>query len=101
MAPISKTLRSEADHNSSLLGALDMGGASTQITFVPELKSSLIDGYKESVLLYGIEYSVYTYSYQCYGMQEAYRRLLALLVKVSLLTDWLNVLYAYSFIIWR
>jgi len=59
-----------------------MGGASTQITFVPEYPAKIPRGYNESVRLYGTEYEMYTYSYQCYGLNEAYRRYLAHLVKV-------------------
>lgn len=60
-----------------------MGGASTQITYVPEHADSLHHGYNATVSLYGTEYSVYTQSYQCYGLNEAYRRYLAQLVMVS------------------
>ncbi|EMP29482.1 60S ribosomal protein L14 [Chelonia mydas] len=35
------------------------------------------------VQLYGYEYSVYTHSFQCYGRDEAEKRLLALLVQVG------------------
>jgi len=65
------------------LGALDMGGASTQITFVPENPSKIPSGYNQSAQLYGTQYEMYTYSYQCYGLNEAYRRYLAHLVQVS------------------
>lgn len=60
-----------------------MGGASTQITYVPEHANSLHFGYNATVSLYGTEYSVYTHSYQCYGLNEANRRYLAQLVMVS------------------
>jgi len=65
------------------LGALDMGGASTQITFVPEKPAKIERGYNQSVQLYGVHYEMYSYSYQCYGLNEAYRRYLAHLVQVS------------------
>jgi len=59
-----------------------MGGASTEITFVPEDPSSMDRHYRHSVKLHGWDYEVYSYSYQCYGLNEAYRRYLAYLVKV-------------------
>ena len=60
------------------LGALDLGGASTQITFVPQNKSSATERFR----LYGKDYPVYTKSYLCYGLTEIYRRFLAQLAKV-------------------
>ena len=59
-------------------GALDLGGASTQITFVPQNKSLATKHFK----LYGKDYPVYTKSYLCYGLTEIYRRFLAQLAKV-------------------
>ena len=64
-------------------GALDLGGASTQITFVPEKKDELKPEYYENLLLYGQSYDVYTHSYLCYGANEAQRKLEAELVKVG------------------
>ncbi|XP_066094962.1 ectonucleoside triphosphate diphosphohydrolase 1 [Saccopteryx bilineata] len=52
-------------------GALDLGGASTQITFVPQ--NQTIES-PESALyfrLYGRDYSVYTHSFLCYGKDQA------------------------------
>uniref|UniRef100_A0A8C6ZA72 Ectonucleoside triphosphate diphosphohydrolase 3 n=1 Tax=Nothoprocta perdicaria TaxID=30464 RepID=A0A8C6ZA72_NOTPE len=57
------------------MGALDLGGASTQISFIPEDSQD----YSNSTLqvkLYGYEYNVYTHSFQCYGRDEAEKRLL-------------------------
>jgi len=65
------------------VGALDMGGASTQITFVPGNPAKIPPGYNQSLVLYGTEYEMYTYSYLCSGLNEAYRRYLAHLVQVS------------------
>lgn len=62
-----------------LVGALDMGGASTQITFVPSKPSP----HSSKLKLYGNEYQLYTHSYLCYGKKEAERRYLAQLVKDS------------------
>ncbi|XP_019353659.1 ectonucleoside triphosphate diphosphohydrolase 3 [Alligator mississippiensis] len=69
-------------HGAETTGALDLGGASTQISFIPEdtLKTS---NSTLQVHLYGYEYSVYTHSYQCYGRDEAEKRLLASLLQNS------------------
>ena len=53
-----------------------MGGASEQITFVSEKPTQ--GGY--SIQLYGVSHQLYTHSYMCYGMNEAERQYLALLV---------------------
>ncbi|XP_051567667.1 ectonucleoside triphosphate diphosphohydrolase 8-like isoform X1 [Myxocyprinus asiaticus] len=65
-----------------ILGALDLGGASTQISFtlrdpvrVPE--SSF------NPKLYGYKYEVYTHSYQCYGKDQALKKLQAWLHKTA------------------
>ncbi|XP_037586227.1 ectonucleoside triphosphate diphosphohydrolase 8 isoform X4 [Cebus imitator] len=64
----------------TLVGALDMGGASTQITFVPggpiSDKSTQAD-----FRLYGSDYSVYTHSYLCFGRDQMLSRLLIGLVQ--------------------
>jgi Golgi nucleoside diphosphatase len=65
------------------MGALDMGGASTQITFFSSDHQRIPPEYKEDLQLYGKNYSVYTHSYLCYGINEAVRRYQAQLVKVS------------------
>lgn len=64
------------------VGALDLGGASTQITFVTRKK---VEDSRDHMMLrlYGQEYSLYTHSYLCYGAVEVLRRLLAHLIKVS------------------
>lgn len=63
------------------MGALDLGGASTQISFIPEDSEKHFNSTLQ-VKLYGYNYNVYTHSYQCYGRDEAERRLLALLLQV-------------------
>ncbi|XP_057581225.1 ectonucleoside triphosphate diphosphohydrolase 2 [Hippopotamus amphibius kiboko] len=58
------------------LGAMDLGGASTQITF--ETASPAEDPANEVQLrLYGQHYRVYTHSFLCYGREQVLRRLLA------------------------
>ncbi|NXH35793.1 ENTP3 diphosphohydrolase, partial [Myiagra hebetior] len=64
------------------MGALDLGGASTQISFIPEDPEEHFNSTLQ-VKLYGYNYNVYTHSYQCYGRDEAEKRLLALLLQKS------------------
>ncbi|XP_016075521.1 PREDICTED: ectonucleoside triphosphate diphosphohydrolase 1 [Miniopterus natalensis] len=58
-------------------GALDLGGASTQITFVPE--NQMIESPDNALFfrLYGRDYNVYTHSFLCYGKDQALLRKLA------------------------
>lgn len=64
------------------VGALDFGGASTQITFATQQK---VEDKHDSVelRLYGHDYSLYTHSFLCYGRDQALKKLLAHLVKVQ------------------
>ncbi|XP_043836089.1 ectonucleoside triphosphate diphosphohydrolase 2 isoform X2 [Dromiciops gliroides] len=58
------------------VGAMDLGGASTQITF--ETASQTEDPANEVKLqLYGQSYRVYTHSFLCYGRDQILKRLLA------------------------
>uniref|UniRef100_A0A665VUW6 Ectonucleoside triphosphate diphosphohydrolase 2b n=1 Tax=Echeneis naucrates TaxID=173247 RepID=A0A665VUW6_ECHNA len=62
------------------VGALDFGGASTQITFATQ--EELEDTRDTMKLrLYGQEYSLYTHSFLCYGQDQVLKRLLAHIVK--------------------
>ncbi|MBN3287482.1 ENTP8 diphosphohydrolase, partial [Polyodon spathula] len=66
--------------NGKILGALDLGGASTQITFTP--KEQIKDNQSEaSFRLYGYEHTVYTHSFLCYGKEQFMNKILAKLVK--------------------
>uniref|UniRef100_A0A8B9GKF9 Ectonucleoside triphosphate diphosphohydrolase 3 n=1 Tax=Amazona collaria TaxID=241587 RepID=A0A8B9GKF9_9PSIT len=65
------------------MGALDLGGASTQISFIPEDSQENLNSTLQ-VKLYGYSYNVYTHSFQCYGRDEAEKRLLASLLQVCL-----------------
>ncbi|NXE55650.1 ENTP8 diphosphohydrolase, partial [Casuarius casuarius] len=71
-----------------VLGALDLGGASTQITFQP---GGTIEDKNTSVLfrLYGTNYSLYTHSYLCYGQTQALKMLLAALREGSSSPQWI------------
>ncbi|XP_053940149.1 ectonucleoside triphosphate diphosphohydrolase 8-like isoform X3 [Cuculus canorus] len=68
----------EHPQDTEVLGALDLGGASTQITFQPGVT---IEDKNTSVFfrLYGTNYSLYTHSYLCYGQTQALKMLLAAL----------------------
>ncbi|XP_036892356.1 ectonucleoside triphosphate diphosphohydrolase 2 [Sturnira hondurensis] len=58
------------------LGAMDLGGASTQITF--ETASPAEDPADQVQLrLYGQQHRVYTHSFLCYGRDQVLRKLLA------------------------
>uniref|UniRef100_A0A8C1Z7Z4 Ectonucleoside triphosphate diphosphohydrolase 2b n=1 Tax=Cyprinus carpio TaxID=7962 RepID=A0A8C1Z7Z4_CYPCA len=64
------------------VGALDLGGASTQITFeTPETVENKLNSM--TMRLYGQEYSLYTHSYLCYGKEKALRQILAYLVELQ------------------
>ncbi|XP_062063133.1 ectonucleoside triphosphate diphosphohydrolase 8 [Lepus europaeus] len=66
----------------TLVGALDLGGASTQISFVPE--GPVLDASTQaSFRLYGSTYSIYTHSHLCFGRDQVLLRLLAGLVQRS------------------
>ncbi|XP_030309280.1 ectonucleoside triphosphate diphosphohydrolase 1 isoform X3 [Calypte anna] len=58
-------------------GALDLGGASTQITFVPTELSSKPPENLLRFRLYGKDYLVYTHSFLCYGKDQALQQKLA------------------------
>lgn len=65
------------------VGALDLGGASTQITFVNQEEVEDLED-SMTLRLYGQNYSLYTHSYLCYGKTEVLHRLLAHLLTVLL-----------------
>ncbi|NXI34102.1 ENTP8 diphosphohydrolase, partial [Galbula dea] len=68
----------EQPQHAEVVGALDLGGASTQITFQPGVTT---EDKNTTVFfrLYGTNYSLYTHSYLCYGQTQALKRLLAAL----------------------
>ncbi|NXH74227.1 ENTP8 diphosphohydrolase, partial [Hydrobates tethys] len=58
----------------NFFGALDLGGASTQISFMPE-GSGMNWNEASKLTLYGYNYNIYTHSYLCYGQNEMLKRL--------------------------
>ncbi|NXP83799.1 ENTP8 diphosphohydrolase, partial [Passerina amoena] len=64
-------LRPEA---ANIFGALDLGGASTQITFMPE-GPVLSQNEASELTLYGYSYKIYAHSFLCYGQDEMLKRL--------------------------
>ncbi|KAK3784834.1 hypothetical protein RRG08_056793 [Elysia crispata] len=67
----------------SSAGALDLGGASTQITFIPEEGTVIPEGYNHTVKLYGEDYNVYTHSFLCYGVVQMLNSIHAALIKAA------------------
>ncbi|XP_067456901.1 ectonucleoside triphosphate diphosphohydrolase 2-like [Thunnus thynnus] len=61
------------------IGALDLGGASTQITFETSQKVENEENVME-LKLYGQLYKLYTQSFLCYGQDQFLRKLLAHLI---------------------
>lgn len=64
------------------VGALDFGGASTQITF---LTTATVEDRSNAMTLklYGQNYSLYTHSFLCYGRDQVLRQLLAHLLQAQ------------------
>ncbi|XP_071981462.1 ectonucleoside triphosphate diphosphohydrolase 8-like [Engystomops pustulosus] len=61
--------------SSNIYGALDLGGASTQISFIP--KANIEDVTEKAVFkLYGFPYTIYTHSFLCYGQNQALKQML-------------------------
>ncbi|XP_070079852.1 ectonucleoside triphosphate diphosphohydrolase 1 isoform X4 [Equus caballus] len=70
-------LMPKGDDTQGTYGALDLGGASTQITFVPQNKSTESPDNALHFRLYGKDYSIYTHSFLCYGKDQALMQKLA------------------------
>ncbi|KAH0507500.1 Ectonucleoside triphosphate diphosphohydrolase 3 [Microtus ochrogaster] len=70
-------------HGVDTTGALDLGGASTQISFVSGEKMEPNTSDTVQVSLYGYTYTLYTHSFQCYGRNEAEKKFLAMLLQSS------------------
>ncbi|XP_045150926.1 ectonucleoside triphosphate diphosphohydrolase 3, partial [Echinops telfairi] len=70
-------------HGVETTGALDLGGASTQISFAVEEQEGLNTSDIVQVSLYGYAYTLYTHSFRCYGRNEAEKTFLAKLLEAS------------------
>ncbi|KAM6183058.1 ectonucleoside triphosphate diphosphohydrolase 1 [Erethizon dorsatum] len=77
------SLISRESNSQKTFGALDLGGASTQITFVPLGHTIESPDNFLQFRLYGKDYNVYTHSFLCYGKDEALQQKLAKAVQVS------------------
>uniref|UniRef100_A0A8C6S3R8 Ectonucleoside triphosphate diphosphohydrolase 2b n=1 Tax=Neogobius melanostomus TaxID=47308 RepID=A0A8C6S3R8_9GOBI len=64
------------------VGALDFGGASTQITFATKEPVEKRKG-GVNLRLYGQHYSLYTHSFLCYGRDQVLKRILARLIQAQ------------------
>lgn len=66
------------------VGSMDLGGASTQIAFAVQDDEDSEGPDFLRVKLYGYPYNVYTHSFLCYGKNEAGKRILDKIVKVTI-----------------
>lgn len=73
--------------NTKIVGALDMGGGSAEVTFLPEKGTVIPKAYTSYTKLFGQDYNLYTHSYLCYGFREAERRVMARLVEAANYTN--------------
>ncbi|XP_067883587.1 ectonucleoside triphosphate diphosphohydrolase 2-like [Heterodontus francisci] len=90
----------------STVGAMDLGGASTQISFVPRGKIENPEN-EVSLRLYGNYYSVYTHSYLCYGRDQVMKKVFSKMMNAQgynstiinpCMPKGYNTLYTQSFI---
>nr|XP_008122527.1 PREDICTED: ectonucleoside triphosphate diphosphohydrolase 8 [Anolis carolinensis] len=65
--------------SAGLVGALDLGGASTQISFLPSDNNT--DPFR--FRLYGFDYGIYTHSYLCYGQNQALDQVIRVILNAS------------------
>ncbi|KAJ7308106.1 hypothetical protein JRQ81_008614 [Phrynocephalus forsythii] len=65
------------------LGAMDLGGASTQITFETTEEIESQPANQVTLRLYGQTYKVYTHSFLCYGRDQVLKRLLSKVLKAE------------------
>lgn len=76
----------------STIGALDMGGASTQITFVYGPKDGLAQTDAVNLNLYGDSIELYSHSYLCFGVDRAIRRRQALLLNSTACNEGIEII---------
>jgi hypothetical protein len=77
----------EAVRRLDTVAALDLGGASTQITFIPTNNATLNASDEGRLYLYGDAIEVYTHSYLCYGQLQMTNRRLAFLLNKTAAAD--------------
>lgn len=78
------------------MGALDLGGASTQISFVSDhFDGSESQSNAVAFRLYGNDYTLYTHSFLCYGKDQALKMSLAQQTQVIFLIE---DIYIYIYI---
>ncbi|XP_038638093.1 ectonucleoside triphosphate diphosphohydrolase 2-like [Scyliorhinus canicula] len=65
------------------VGAMDLGGASTQITFVPTTEKAEDHENEVNLRLYGQDYKVYTHSYLCYGRDQVMKRVFSKIISAK------------------
>ncbi|KAJ1526113.1 hypothetical protein ONE63_009276 [Megalurothrips usitatus] len=90
-------LRTIYPRPTKLVGMLDMGGASTQITFVHRDASGAAgtgSAFDTAVRLYGARHQLYSRSYMCFGQNQLHNRYLVLLVQFD---DYVNACSATKF----
>ncbi|CAF3336278.1 unnamed protein product [Rotaria sp. Silwood2] len=78
---------SDDEFDSDMVGVLDLGGASTQVTFtyVNDVTNELIpDEFTTNITLFDTIYNPYAHSYLCWGKNEALRRYRARLLNAVL-----------------
>lgn len=85
------------------MGTLDMGGASTEITFLHSSNHQSDDPYQTTITLFDNAHDLYARSYLCYGLNQARLRLLAHLYNVSgsilLHCTYVYTMYVYSVLV--
>ncbi|KAM8933716.1 ectonucleoside triphosphate diphosphohydrolase 8-like [Pelodytes ibericus] len=76
--------------SSKIYGALDLGGASTQISFIPKVDiQEQVE--KSDFKLYGYPYTIYTHSFLCYGQNQALKQMLVKAVAGQDLRNAVNI----------
>ncbi|KAM5146834.1 ectonucleoside triphosphate diphosphohydrolase 8-like isoform 1-T2 [Mantella aurantiaca] len=76
--------------SSKIYGALDLGGASTQISFIPKVEITEPEE-RADFKLYGFPYTIYTHSFLCYGQNQALKQMLVKAVEGKELTQPVSV----------
>ncbi|CAF4924547.1 unnamed protein product [Rotaria sp. Silwood1] len=78
---------SQIEFDSDMVGVLDLGGASTQVTFTYKNDNNteqVPDEFTTNITLFDTVYSPYAHSYLCWGKNEALRRYRARLLNAAL-----------------